>query len=225
MEGFRHENKYFISQGGYLFLRGRLAAMMRTDPNATRGDGRYFIRSLYFDDYNQSALLDKVEGIETREKFRLRFYDMNDGYIRLESKQKHNQYTQKRAVPLSREQADRLLAGDFWFLYDTGDPLLREFYLKCRTRLLRPTVLVDYTREAYVFQDVRITFDLSLHTGNYQTNLFDPDAFTMPVLPGDRVILEVKFDEQLPYAVRQLLKPVAAVRCAISKYELCRQFQ
>ncbi len=225
MEGFRHENKYFISQGGYLFLRGRLAAMMRTDPNATRGDGRYFIRSLYFDDYNQSALLDKVEGIETREKFRLRFYDMNDGYIRLESKQKHNQYTQKRAVPLTREQVDRLLAGDFWFLYDTGDPLLREFYLKCRTHLLRPTVLVDYTREAYVFQDVRITFDLSLHTGNYQTNLFDPNVFTMPVLPGDRVILEVKFDEQLPYAVRQLLKPVAAVRCAISKYELCRQFQ
>ena len=224
MDVFRHENKYFISTGGYEFLRGRLAAMLDTDPNARR-NGLYFIRSLYFDDYNQSALLDKVEGIEAREKFRIRFYDMDDRFIRLESKQKRGQYTRKRAARLTREEADRLLAGDSWFLYDTGDKLLRDFYLKSRTHLLRPTVLVDYTREAYTFEDVRITFDLSLHTGQYQTALFDPGVFTMPVLPGDRVILEVKYDEALPYAVKQLLAPVSAVRCAISKYELCRQFQ
>ena len=133
--------------------------------------------------------------------------------------------TKKQAAPLTREQTDRLLAGDLWFLYDTGDPLLKSFYLKSRTRLLRPTVLVDYDREAYLFEDVRITFDLDLHTGNYGTDLFSRDLFTVPVLPGDRVILEVKFDEQLPFAVRQLLRPINAVRSAISKYELCRQFQ
>lgn len=80
---------------------------------------------------------------------------------------------------------------------------------KSRTRLLRPTVLVDYDREAYLFQDVRITFDHNLHTGQYGVDLFDYGAMTLPVLPDDRVILEVKFDEDLPYAVRQLLKPVA----------------
>ena len=225
MDGFRHENKYFISWAGYQFLRGRLAAMLETDSHAVQSDGRYKIRSLYFDDYKQSGLLDKVEGVETREKFRIRFYDMDDSFIRLESKQKHNQMTKKQAAPLTREQTDRLLAGDLWFLYDTGDPLVKSFYLKSRTRLLRPTVLVDYDREAYLFEDVRITFDLDLHTGNYGTDLFSRDLFTVPVLPGDRVILEVKFDEQLPFAVRQLLRPVNAVRSAISKYELCRQFQ
>ena len=123
MDGFRHENKYFISWAGYQFLRGRLAAMLETDSHAVQSDGRYKIRSLYFDDYKQSGLLDKVEGVETREKFRIRFYDMDDSFIRLESKQKHNQMTKKQAAPLTREQTDRLLAGDLWFLYDTGGPV------------------------------------------------------------------------------------------------------
>ena len=84
MDGFRHENKYFISWAGYQFLRGRLAAMLETDSHAVQSDGRYKIRSLYFDDYKQSGLLDKVEGVETREKFRIRFYDMDDSFVRLE---------------------------------------------------------------------------------------------------------------------------------------------
>lgn len=225
MEGFRHENKYFISRAGYQFLRGRLAAMMETDSHAVHPEGRYFIRSLYFDDYRQSGMLDKIEGLENREKFRIRFYDMDDSFIRLESKQKWNGLTRKESAPLTREQTDRLLNGDCWWMYETEHPLLRSFYLKSRTRLLRPTVLVDYIREAYIFQDVRITFDLNLHTGNYHTALFDPDFPTLPVLPDDRVILEIKFDEALPYAVRQLLRPVSAARSAISKYTLCRQFQ
>ena len=62
MDGFRHENKYFISRAGYQFLRGRLAAMLETDSHAVQSDGRYKIRSLYFDDYKQSGLLDKVRG-------------------------------------------------------------------------------------------------------------------------------------------------------------------
>lgn len=85
--------------------------------------------------------------------------------------------------------------------------------------------MVDYYREAYTFLDVRITFDMNLATGNYRTDLFSPDIRTIPVFPSDRMILEVKFDDDLPYSLRQLLRPVPATRCAISKYELCRQFQ
>ena len=43
MDGFRHENKYFISRAGYQFLRGRLAAMLETDSHAVQSDGRYKI--------------------------------------------------------------------------------------------------------------------------------------------------------------------------------------
>ena len=204
----------------------RAACARDWDGTATPGeDGRYFIRSLYFDDYLQSGLLDKIEGTEKREKFRLRYYNLDDGLIRLELKQKIGALTRKRSAPLTREQADAILSGDIWALYSSEEPLLRNFYLKARTRLLRPTVIVDYVREAYVFRDVRITLDSGLHSGQYRTELFDADLFTLPVLPGDRLILEIKYDDALPYTVRQLLRPLSAVRCAISKYELCRATQ
>lgn len=225
MNGFRHENKYFISRGGYRMLKSRLAAMMKLDPHTLSAEENYFIRSVYFDDSLQSALLDKTDGVKDREKFRIRFYNMDDSFIRLESKQKWTDLVRKESVPLTRAQTDAVLKGDVWDLYGSEPPLLRSFYLKYRTRALRPVVLVDYDREAYLFEDVRITFDLNLHTGQYSTRMFDPDFPTVPVLPDDRVILEVKFDRALPDAVFQLLRSVPAARSAISKYTLCRQFQ
>lgn len=227
MDGFRHENKYYISRAGYQMLRTRLQTMMETDSHVVHSDGRYLIRSLYFDDAAQSGLLDKVEGVQNREKFRIRFYDMNDCFIRLEAKQKFNQMTRKISAPLTRSQTEQILDGNLWWMYDAGKehPLLRSFYLKSRLKVLRPSVIVDYYREAYVFMDVRITFDMDLQSGNYITDLFRPDIRTIPVLPSDRLIMEVKFDDALPDSVRQLLKSVRGTRCAISKYELCRQFQ
>ena len=225
MDGLRYENKYYISRAGYTQLRTRIGAGLEKDRHIVHPDGKYLIRSLYFDDYLQSGLLDKIEGVEKREKFRIRFYDLDDSFIRLEAKQKLGQMTRKLSAPLTREQVDRILNGDIWWMLKSEYPLVRNFYLKLRTRLLRPAVIVDYYREPYVFQDVRITFDMELRSGVYDYNLFDKDVFTVPVLPSDRMVLEVKYDEALPYTVRKLLESVPLARSAISKYELCRSLQ
>ncbi len=225
MNGFRYENKYFISTAGYLQLKSRLQAGMVNDAHVSHEDGNYFIRSLYFDDYLQSGLTDKVDGIEKREKFRIRFYDLDDSFIRLESKQKIGQMTKKTSAPLTREQADSICRGDTWWMYQSEHPLLRNFYLKHRTRLLKPTVLVDYYREAFIFNDVRITFDKHISSGRYALDLFAKNIATSTIFPSDRMVLEVKYDDALPYAVKQLLSGVPMTRSAISKYELCRNIQ
>lgn len=224
MNGFRYENKYILSTAGYRMLRTRLRALMEGDENVNE-QGEYFIRSLYFDDAFQTGLIDKREGAMLREKFRIRFYNMDDRFIRLESKQKHDFLTKKESAVLTRSQTEDILAGDLWELYNTDQPLLRSFYLKSRNRRLRPAVIVDYTREAYTFEDVRITFDKDIRTANYAVDLFDPDLMTVPVLPGDRMILEVKYDDALPAAISRLLAPVPAARTAFSKYDMCRQYQ
>lgn len=225
MEGFRYENKYFISSAGYRQLKARLEAGLAKDTHTMHPDGCYFIRSLYFDDYLQSGLSDKVEGVEKREKFRIRFYDADDSFIRLESKQKLGQMTRKLSAPLTREEAERLCRGDTWWMYKSEHPLIRNFYLKQRTRLLRPSVLVDYYREAFTFQDVRVTLDKDIHSGRYSFDLFNKSLVTAPVFPSDRVVLEVKYDDALPDAVKRLLSGVPMARSAISKYELCRKLQ
>ena len=125
---------------------------------------------------------------------------------------------------LSREEADRIINGDVSFLADSESQLLRCFYLECRRNLLRPVVLVDYLREAYVHPvgNVRVTFDIGLRTGLGPVSLFDHDASTVGIREEPGVILEVKFDSVLPEVVRGLFSGGIRPRSAIGKFALCR---
>lgn len=222
--GYRFEKKFFVSFAGYSALKARLSSALELDTHASQ-DGMYKIRSLYFDNYKAGALIEKISGVNFREKYRIRFYDMDDSFIRFEIKQKNGEMIRKLTAPLDREQVERIINGDISFLFNSEHVPLKRFYAKCRTELLKPAVIVDYDREAYIFNDVRITFDHNVHTCNYNHNLFDPDVPSMPVLPPDRVILEVKYNERLPDFIKNLLRPISSSISAISKYEMCRQFQ
>ena len=72
-DGFRHEMKYRIGYLQYIELRNRLRSVMHSDLH-TGTDGKYLIRSIYFDNYMDKALREKTEGVPIREKFRIRYY-------------------------------------------------------------------------------------------------------------------------------------------------------
>ena len=52
--GYRHEFKYLISKADAELLKRRLPHFMERDPHAGE-TGRYTIRSLYFDDFSNTA--------------------------------------------------------------------------------------------------------------------------------------------------------------------------
>ena len=79
---FRHELKYLINEGDAALIRQRLDAALQPDAHAL--NGRYHIRSLYFDDYYDTAYLDKLGGFGDRRKYRIRIYNLSDQVIRLE---------------------------------------------------------------------------------------------------------------------------------------------
>ena len=54
---FRHEWKHEINKGDYYELRARLSSIAYPDKNGV--NGRYIVRSLYFDDLNDTALMEK----------------------------------------------------------------------------------------------------------------------------------------------------------------------
>ena len=81
---FRHELKQEITYADMLVLRQRLKTVMQKDSHAT--DGRYEIRSLYFDNLNDKALREKIDGVNVREKFRIRYYNGDTSLINLEKK-------------------------------------------------------------------------------------------------------------------------------------------
>lgn len=222
----RHELKYFINPAEVEMLRARLRPVLRLD-NHCRGGKPYVIRSLYFDDIEDSAYLDKLDGVMHRDKYRIRIYRYSDQEIFLERKRKLGDLIQKSSVQITRRLCDQIISGDPRGLHKAANPLLQDMYVQMRTRLLRPRVIVDYAREAYLHpaENTRLTFDLNLRSGLYSSDLFNPHLPT--VCPHDRnvQILEIKFDNYLPHYIAALLSGVNAERSAISKYVLCRRFE
>jgi hypothetical protein len=219
----RHELKYHLNFMQYRILRQKLRAVLKPDSHAGP-DGRYHIRSLYFDDFRNSAFFDKMDGVPTRKKYRMRIYNLCDELIKFERKSKFNEYVCKDVAVLSREEADRIIGGDVTFLANSDNKLLRCFYLESRCNLLRPVVLVDYLREAYVHPigDVRVTFDIALQTSLGPVSFFDTQTSTVGVSEEPGLILEVKFDKVLPEIVRGLFSDKIRPRSAIGKFAMCR---
>lgn len=222
----RHELKYFLNQCDYLALRGNIGAVLRPDPNAD-ALGDYAIRSLYFDDAYNSAYRDKIAGNQDRDKYRIRIYNLSGQKIILERKRKLGSLIAKSSAPITRRLCDQLIAGDPTGLEKSNHPLLTDMYRMMRTRLLRPVVIVDYMREAYIHpaQRVRVTFDKRLRTGLMSKALFDPGLPTVQALDDEQVILEVKFDHYLPVYIDRMLTGCETPRTAISKYVICRRFE
>ncbi len=225
---YRHELKYIISEGEHKLLATRIKACLKQDYYASLSGGEYLIRSLYFDDPFDSALWEKASGVSSRDKFRIRIYNYSDSAIKLERKHKEGQYIKKDSVSISREDCDEILRGKFECLKRNPDPFAMQFYGIFVSNHLRPKVLVDYTREPYVFpaEDVRITFDKNVRTALRCTDLFNPNVVTYPVWDlRNCMILEVKFNESLPLYVQELLTLGSSQRTAASKYVFCRQYE
>ena len=222
----RHELKYFINPAELQALRLRLRGALVMDSHCVNGRP-YLIRSLYFDDIDDSAFYDKQAGVMHRDKYRIRIYNYSDKTIFLERKRKLGDLIQKSSVQITRRLCDQLIEGNPSGLHKSQNALLQDMFVQMRTRLLRPRVIVDYAREAYLHpaEDVRITFDLSLRTGLSSCDLFNPKLPT--VCPHDRnvEILEVKFNNYLPGYIAGLLSGVEAERSAVSKYILCRRYE
>ena len=220
----RHEMKYYINYFEMYALRSKVSTVLTLDKHSKNLEG-YNIRSLYFDGIHDHSLYDKNDGIFGREKYRIRIYNGDDSVINLERKSKFGDFICKESARLTRADYEAILSSQYSVLKDHTEPLVRDFYHALHYRLFRPTVIVDYLREAYVFEpgNVRVTFDKELRAGVNGIDLFDDRIIYEEILYPEQVILEVKFDHFLPDLVRQLLQPERFVRSAISKYVLCRE--
>ena len=222
----RHELKYFITPAELGVLRGLLAPLMMPDPNGDEHN-EYVIRSLYFDTFDDQALEEKIAGVGMRKKYRIRIYNFSDRVIKLECKSKLGDLISKQSVSIPRDLAEQLIAGDPEGLQRMRHPLLLDVYREMKTRLLRPAVIVDYIREAYLHdaQQVRITFDKQIRTGLYSRDLFNSAIPTYPVFDNPVEVLEVKYDEFLPSYLQAVLSGITAQRSAVSKYVWCRRYE
>lgn len=218
---YRHEWKHEISYADLLAIRQRLRAVAECDPHAE--NGRYLIRSLYFDNLSDKALREKIDGVNLREKFRIRYYNGDPSVIHLEKKSKRAGLGTKYSAELTKDEAQSIVDGELDWMMSSGRPLVQELYCKMRYQGLRPKTIVDYTREPFIYRpgNVRVTFDYDIRTGLSCTDFLNPDCVTIPA--GDApILLEVKWDAFLPSVIRDAVQTPGRRVEAFSKYAQCR---
>lgn len=220
---YRHEWKIEINFSDLLVLRQRLRVIAEPDPHAI--DGKYHIRSLYFDTPTDKALREKIDGVDQREKFRIRCYNGDTTLIHLEKKCKIHGLCRKESALLKANEVQSLLDGDYQWMNQCDRPLVQELSYQMQTTGLRPKTLVDYTREPFIFApgNVRVTLDYDIRTGLGATDFLHRDCVTIPANPSP-IILEVKWDEFLPDIIRDSVQLPSRRAGAFSKYAACRAY-
>ena len=218
----RHEEKYLIDYRQYLLLRGRAETAMLPDPHAPNGS--YLITSLYYDDRRDSALDEKLDGVRVHTKYRVRTYDADAGFIRLERKVKRGIMTEKHSAELQAEEISLLSdpAADLTQFAGRGQVLATDM----RARGLIPAVTVRYRRDAFIYPetDTRLTFDTRVEAlPPTASHLFDDAGAGVPALPPNTVVMEIKYGEYLPVFVRKLCAGCCGMQLSVSKYALCRE--
>lgn len=223
---YRHELKYQINFAEYLAVRKRICPLMKIDNHAST-DGRYLIRSIYFDNVDDKTLREKKDGLQRREKFRIRYYNDDFSYIILEKKMKHNNLCLKLGAAITEEECRALLAGRTNWMRLHESEIVRELYCKMNSQQLRPRVVVSYTREPYIYEtgNVRITFDSDIRTSLFHRGFLEKDMYAISALdnPGE-IVLEVKYDEFIPEVIVDLIQTEGIRQQAFSKYGVCRRF-
>ena len=221
----RSELKFGITYVDYQILKMKLCHVMQLDPHAGK-NGRYLIRSCYFDNFDNKVMNEKKEGFLNRDKYRVRIYNKSDAVIHLERKSKRNNQTYKSKCSLTKQEFERMRRFEFDWMEGDDRSLIRDLYKDIKLYQLKPMTVVDYEREAYMYPygNVRITFDSKVQSSIRNTDMFNKKLPMVDVLEPNEVILEVKYDEYLPAHIKMLLQGIYTRHEAYSKYQLSRMY-
>ncbi|MEO6760718.1 MAG: polyphosphate polymerase domain-containing protein, partial [Saprospiraceae bacterium] len=152
----RFEFKYLVPMEQYGALRTALLPFLEPDRFARKQpQGRYTVRSIYFDTPGFEMYHTKIDGIAHRLKVRLRGYNMgqDESTVFMEIKRKYEGPILKNRSDASFGLVKQLFAGaSFDELADQiqNPDNARRFFYQILSRNLRPVVNVIYEREPYL---------------------------------------------------------------------------
>jgi len=226
----RIELKGILDDAGRRSLTAALRARMDLDPHGD-ADGCYPIVSLYYDTPERGVYWDRVRGVASRRKLRVRLYGGLGAPVPpicfVEIKQKYYGRVAKRRLVIAPEDALALCAGGpVPPRLSPADRLVAEEVRALVARdALRPTCLVRYVRQAFIGRadspDLRVTLDS--HVRCTSTEL-DPRQVDETVgsapLDDQRALVEIKVDHAVP---RWLVDATRVARMStrpLSKYAL-----
>lgn len=214
---YRSEQKFVVDEATLQIMYRKLKPFLSYDKHQ-KGNA-YRIRSMYFDTYERKSYRENDAGVEERKKYRIRVYDHPKEFIRLEIKHKLKDKNIKESCSLSIEQFNDILNRTL--VFNPKDPRpLRMLYLDMQMNLLRPSVIVEYERTAFVYDtgNVRITFDRNISYSHKFEQFLEDEIPKVPLLPPNKHVFEVKFDGILPEFIAQIIETGQLERTTFSKF-------
>ena len=222
LKTFRHEYKYRISYEDMLTLRGKLNEVLNID----RNENGYLIRSLYFDSIEDTDYYDKLGGEINRKKIRLRIYEPNPKYVKLEIKAKYDIHQLKKSLVIDKNTANELIKENYDILLNYDDETAQEAYTILRKGLYKPKVIIEYNRIAYTTgTTTRITFDFDLRSSSDIDSFFNEDINYNNLSTKTDVVLEIKFDRFLEPYLSNILSSYGTRFESVSKYVMGRNME
>ena len=216
----RHEEKYILTYTQYALLRER--ARMALHPDSHGDSGTYTITSVYFDDPEDTGLYEKLDGLKLHSKFRVRTYDHDGSFIKLERKDKQGILTEKVSAPIEQAQLELLTQPGAW---EQFSGTAQELVLQMQGKSLRPVIGIRYVRDAFYHpgSDFRLTFDRNIEAIPVDMDaLMDGSICGKTVLEPGYAVMEIKYGDHLPSFARKLTR-IQAQQLSLSKYALCRE--
>jgi hypothetical protein len=217
LKTFRHEYKYVIPYGDMLEIRNKLDEVLTLD----RG-GPYLVRSLYFDSQDDKDYYDKQGGEMIRKKLRLRIYDIDNDYAKLEIKGKYDYHQLKESLVIKKDVAKKIINGEYEDLLLMDNDLAKKIYVMFQSGY-RPKVIIEYDRAAYITTTTtRITFDYHIKKSRDFEKFYTNDINYIDLTNYNDVVLEVKFDRFLEPYISKILEKYANRYQSVSKYVMGR---
>lgn len=220
----RFEMKYIINESTSKLLKREIRNFMIYDGFAKK-EGEYFVRSLYFDNKINSNFKEKVDGIRSRHKFRIRTYSKNYGSpLFIEMKGRENKRTYKARQKIDKENLSLFYYRDKHFdlkkIYRNND-LIEKFIFDSYRKDLVPKLLVDYNRTPFINKSglyFRLTFDNNIMSLK-NLKLFSEESYKnwRECLAG-YTILELKFNSSIPPWFQRIIQSYQLRMRSISKF-------
>lgn len=223
---FRHELKFVCTEYELNLIEQRIKNVCSKDLYVGI-DGKYSIRSLYFDTYNDEYYLENKMGIDDRKKYRIRIYNGNTEVIKLECKHTYRGMKAKEVCNISISQYYDILDNNKIFIQNDEQKLLETFAIEKNIKLLKPKIIVEYERTPYIYiaGNVRVTFDRNITSSTDIEHFQSGDLSRRNIMPEGIHVLEVKYDEFLPSALLELITAEQKLhKTSFSKYMLCRDY-
>ena len=223
---FRYENKYIVTEQAASILKSKIQTIMKKDENG----GSYTVHNMYLDDIYDTAYYGRVVSQFMRDKYRIRHYNGDLSFIRLERKHKEGDLVWKDSVKLTKEQYMMIRNGDMDFILQEDAPLFKLLGTLHRIKGgMRPTCSFAYKRDAFVYDagNVRFTFDRPpFHANDDLPTLplqYEPHTMTYGKEDYWPILLEVKYNRFLPEICKRMLHGMHVFRSSVSKYGIVRE--